>query len=432
MKTVKGRIAFLCVLIYLLFNSTISCLSDESYEGRKAVALDINEFKYPADFNLFPVISGKKVKNVILLIGDGMGPGAIVSSRVKATGAAGALNFERFPVTGIVKNYSANALITDSAAAATALASGIKTSNGMVGMSPRGENYKTILEAAKEKGFRTGLVATSTITHATPACFAAHIKSRNSEAAIAEQLVASKVNVLFGGGQEFFTPRGTPGSRRRDDKNIISQAKDLGYTYIEDGNNLQAVKGDYILGLFALAELSTIEPEPRLSELAQKAIDVLSEDTDKSAGGILGGLFNAATLGLFDSDDDGFFLMVEGSQIDFAAHLDDTNDMIRQTLLFDEAVKKAVDFAMNDKHTLVLVTADHDTGGPVVTAGRSNGRRLTIRWASKDHTATPVFIYAFGPGSQKFTGTMDNTEIPKKIATLLKIKEFPLPLIKAN
>ena len=427
MKAVKGKIAFLCVLICLLFNTTIVCLSDESYEGRKAIPLDVNEFKYPKDVNLYPVMSDDKVKNVILLIGDGMGPGAIVATRIRATGPAGSLYFERFPFVGIVKTQSANYLIPDSASNATALATGFKTNNSMVGMSPKGVVYKTILEQARDCGFKTGLVVTSTISHATPACFASHIKNRDLEAEIAEQLVANKVNVLFGGGREFFIPRKTPGSKRKDDKDVIMQAKDLGYTYIDDGNNLQEVKGDYILGLFGITHLTTRKPEPMLSELTQKAIEVLSDDEKKPFNGnLLGGIFNAVTLGLFDGDkEEGFFLMVEGSQIDFAAHLDDANDMIRQTLLFDEAVKKAVDFAMKDKHTLVLVTADHDTGGPVITAGRLNGRRLTIRWASKDHTATPVFIYAFGPGAQKFTGTMDNTEIPQKIAELLKIKDFP-------
>lgn len=154
---------------------------------------------------------------------------------MKAAGPGGTLYMERMPVGGFVRTHSANSLVTDSAAAGTALASGVKTNNGMVGMAPDGTSYQTILEAAKVKGMVTGLVVTSTITHATPAVFASHIKSREKQDKIAEQLIANKVNVLFGGGKEYFLPKSSRGSKRTDQKDLIKQAREAGYIYLQSG-----------------------------------------------------------------------------------------------------------------------------------------------------------------------------------------------------
>jgi alkaline phosphatase len=407
-KTLKKKF-ILCIFFCLFFNLTAVYAADDSHEIDLNAIVDANSFKYPKDVNLYPLIDGNNVKNVILLIGDGMGPGIIASARAKAASPGGLLYMERFPVIGIQKNYSANALITDSAAAATALAAGRKTNNQMVGITPDGTKLKTILEAARDNGFKTGLVVTSTITHATPACFASHISNRDDEPEIAGQLIANKVNVLFGGGRQFFLPKNAPGSKRPDNKNLIKQAEDLGYLYIQDANGLKFAKGKYILGLFQLKHLTTQQPEPSLAELTGKAIEVLNEPEKES----------------FVDRDKGFFLMVEGSQIDFAAHLDNLNHTIRQTLLFDRAVKMAVDFALKDKHTLVIVTADHDTGGLTITGGDLTGKHLKVKWTSLDHTGLPIIVYAFGPAAQTFSGTYDNTDIPKKIAYLLGIKNFP-------
>jgi alkaline phosphatase len=148
-----------------------------------------------------------------------------------------------------------------------------------------------------------------------------------------------------------------------------------------------------------------------LAELTAKAIDVL--DNEGESGG-----------------KQGFFLMVEGSQIDWACHDNDAAGTIRQTLLFDEAVKTAIDFAQKDKHTLVVVTADHETGGLTITGGSTKGRHLDIKWSTKGHSAMPVPIYAFGPKADIFAGTYDNTEVPRKFANLLGISSFPKALSK--
>jgi alkaline phosphatase len=332
-----------------------------------------------------------------------MGLGQIALARMKAVGPGGTLYMERMPVSGFVRTHSADALVTDSPAAGTALASGVKTKNGMIGIMPDGTRYQTILEAAKTKGMATGLVVTSGITDATPAVFASHVTSRKMQDKIAEQLIANKVNVLFGGGKEYFLPRSDGRSKRNDQKNLIERAKKTGYLYIQNAEELKAANHPYILGLFQLGTLTTVEPEPSLAELATKAIDILYRK---------GGNY-------------GFFLVVEGSRIDGACHNNNITGAVRQTLLFDQAVKVAIDFAAKNEQTLVIVTADHETGGLTIKGGNLKGNDLDLNWSTTGHSAMPVPIYAFGPRADIFAGTYDNTEVPKKFAKLLGINLFP-------
>ncbi|MFZ0033873.1 MAG: alkaline phosphatase, partial [Sedimentisphaerales bacterium] len=256
------------------------------------------------------------------------------------------------------------------------------------------------------KGMTTGLVVTSAITDATPAAFASHVTSRKMQDKIAEQLIANKVNVLFGGGKEYFLPKSNSKSKRSDQKNLIEQAKEAGYNYIRTAEELKTARHPYILGLFQLGPLTTVAPEPSLAELTAKAIDVLNREGENNKKG-------------------GFFLMVEGSQIDWACHNNDAAGVVRQTLLFDQAVKAAVDFARKDKHTLVVVTADHETGGLTIKGSNLKGGDLNVSWSTAGHSAMPVAIYAFGPKAEVFTGTYDNTEVPRKFAKLLEINLFP-------
>jgi alkaline phosphatase len=272
-------------------------------------------------------------------------------------------------------------------------------------MSPDGKNkYLSILEASKNKGMATGLVATSTITHATPASFASHVGSRKGEDDIAIQLLENKVNVLFGGGKQFFIPQSAQGSKRKDDRDLLAEAKAAGYAFVETNDDLKSAQEPFLLGLFQLDALKTDPPEPTLAELTDKAIETLSKNKK------------------------GFFLMVEGSQIDWACHANNFDDTIKQTILFDEAVGKVIDFALRDKQTLVIVTADHETGGLSIKGGKLDGKNLVVGWGTTGHSAVPVPLYALGPGAKEFAGVYDNTEIPKKMAKLLKIKSFPQSL----
>ena len=349
----------------------------------------------------YPLLEQTEVKNVILFIGDGMGMAQIAAARYHYLGPKGRLHMERLPVTGLIDTPAADNLVTDSAAAGTAMACGFKTNNGMISITPQGKKVLSILEACRDNGKSTGLVATSRISHATPAVFAAHVKSRSNEAAIAEQIIETRVNVIFGGGRDFFIPNGAKGSARGDDLDLLAIAKKAGYKVISDKVAMDNAESPYILGLFQLASLTTQPPEPSLAEMSAKAIQLLSKNAE------------------------GFFLMVEGSQIDWECHDNEAEEALRQVKLFDEAVKIGLDFALADQRTLVIVTGDHETGGMAITGGAADGSNIRITWASGSHTAVPLPLFAFGPGADRFTGLHDNTEIPVLLARLLGIKNFP-------
>jgi alkaline phosphatase len=372
---------------------------------------DISFYEAPADEGLLKNITAGRPHNIILLIGDGMGFSHIALARHQTVGPARRLYMERLPVSGLVRTYSANRLITDSAAAATAMACGIKTDNGKIGVSPDATAYDTILECLRRKGWRTGLVATSTMSHATPAGFAAHAKKRSSEADIAADMLDNHVDILFGGGRKYWLSK--PEGVREDGRNLIEEAANQGYQVIYSRDQLAALKPGPVLGLFAEEGMTTFEPEPSLARMAQMAIELLS----------------APSRDWF-APKPKFFLMIEGSQIDWASHNNETDNCVRQMLLFDMAVKEAVEFAQRDRNTLLIITADHETGGLVLVTNDEN--RIVADWNSKGHTGRDVPIFAFGPGSGTFAGALDNTDIPKHIARLTGIQPFPSPKISAE
>ncbi len=414
-KTIRVLLAATVWLALTTFLTRTTALlaSATSYAMTKVDATDLSFYRPSDTTAAYPQSRDTKVRNVIFCIGDGMGLGQITLARVKVAGLGGRLYMERLPVTGLVHTHSANSSVTDSAAAGTALSCGIKTRNGMIGMDPEERSHCTILEAAQARGMATGLVVTSTISHATPASFATHVKSRKMEDKIAEQLLASKVTVLFGGGRKFFQPQSVRKSGRKDNLDLLAVAKEMGYTCIDKADQLTPLQGAYALGLFQPEGLTTAPPEPSLAALTRKAIELLGQVKPDPA-----------------DQNAGFFLMVEGSQIDWACHDHDARGAIRQTLLFDEAVQAAVDFALRDGQTLVIVTADHETGGLTLIGGGNEDKpdtELTVRWSTKGHSGSPVPIYTLGPGAASFAGVQDNTEIPRKIARLLGIQPFPRP-----
>jgi len=382
-----------------------------NYQTAKTDSNDPSFYQPSITSEPYPLTSATKVKNVIFLIGDGMGLNQVALAGSAVAGPSGKLHIERLPVSGLVRTHSSNSRVTDSAAAGTALACGVKTNNGVIGMTPDGKAYISILEAAQARGMATGLVATSTISHATPASFGSHAKSRKLEPAICEQLIAGRINVLFGGGRKYFLPQSDPNSGRKDDVDLLARAQAAGYTYVQTPAELRSVDASHVLGLFQYDALKTREPEPPLATLAQKAIRLLRKASRESS-----------------DNRQGFFLMIEGSQIDWECHANRPAGAIRQTLLFDQAVEAAVDFALKDGNTLVIVTADHETGGLTLIGGGNEDKgdtELTVKWTTKGHSAAPVGIWALGPGASRFSGVQDNTEVPKKIAQLLGIRPFP-------
>jgi len=424
----------------------------------------------------FSVLSfAGQAKNIILMIGDGMGPAHVQIAWLYATRQLGK-NLVMTEVmdkgqTAYMVNDTADSTVTESAAAAVQMATGVKVLAKSVGIGPDGKVLKTILEMAKEKGKATGLVTTSGITDATPAGFVAHVEHRSEEEKVAEQLVKSDVNILFGGRKEFFLPESEKG-RRKDGRNLLNDARGNGYLVVETAEEMKKAEGKKILGLFnqgnMLFEIDRKgSTEPSLAEMTTKALEVLSKK------------------------EQGFFLMVEGGRIDHGAHHYDIGAVISDTLAFDEAIKVAYDFQKANPDTLLIITADHETGGLVVlpytrTSKEYEGINLEavskikgsysrrnrelgdnpspekikevmkkyydidltedqvkviqenplkkldprhfsqygnaaiafvlrlhhrIGWATDSHTASPLFLWGIGPGSEKIKGWRHNTEL---------------------
>ncbi|KAF1677685.1 MULTISPECIES: alkaline phosphatase [Bacillus] len=413
-----------------------------------------------------------EIKNVIVLIGDGMGVSYTSAYRYlkdnKKTKTVEPTAFDQYLV-GQQMTYpdDPEQNVTDSAAAATAMSAGIKTYNNAIAVDNGGSEVKTVLEAAKEKGKSTGLVATSEITHATPASFGAHNHSRKNMNSIAndyfDEMVNGKhkIDVLLGGGKSNFD---------RKDRNLIKEFKKSGYSYVDNRKDLMKNKDSQILGLFADGGLPKMidrtKDIPSLKEMTNTAIKKLSKDKD------------------------GFFLMVEGSQIDWAGHDNDIVGAMSEMEDFEHAFKAAIDFAKKDKHTLVVATADHSTGGysigadgnynwfsePIKAAKRTPdfmaekiaggadvektlktyidqkklaltkaeiqsvkkaaktkevleidhaieeifNKRSHTGWTTGGHTGEDVPVYAYGPSSETFAGQIDNTEIAKNIFKALQ------------
>ncbi len=378
-----------------------SCLVD--VKKYIVVILIIAAFGFPkiikasGKYNLVP---DRKIKNVIIFIGDGMGSAHVTISKFNSLGPEGRLEIEKMPVTGLVNTYSADNWVTDSAGGATALSTGYKTKNSMDSVTPDSIPKQTIFEAARnQRRMVTGLVSTSSITDATPACFVAHSVNRNLHEDIAQQIINSGTNIIMGGGRKYFYPANINGGVRADNKNLIDSAFAKGYVFVHDSLSLSKVYDGKVIGLFNDDGLQTHYPEPSLALMTKKAIDILSKN------------------------DNGFMLMVEGSQIDWAGHANNLNEMIRQTLLFDNAVKEGLTYAVQNGNTLVIVTADHETGGITLTSkDRADEKSFGVKWSTDGHTGIPVPIYAYGPHALKFTGILDNTDIPKIISSLLEIE----------
>lgn len=346
------------------------------------------------------LVADRPIKNVILIIGDGTGLAQISSGQLALVGKDGYLNLQRMPISGFVRTTSANSIITDSAAGATAYSCGLKTDNGMVGYLPNGDHCKTLLELAEEKGLKTGMVVTSTMTHATPSSFAAHVKSRGSQSEIAEQYINSGVEVFFGGGREYFIPQSEEGSRRKDDKNLIEEFKNIGYEYISTAEELKNSTSDKVLGLFALQGVPSIDRSPTTEEMTKVALSKLQNEN-------------------------GFFLMVEGSQIDWAGHENNAEYAIREMRDYDNTIKTILDFAQEDGETLVVMTADHETGGMTMLNSKDDANELRVEWVTDYHTGIPVPLMAYGPHAIQFAGWNENTDIGIKISELMGFGEFP-------
>ncbi|MGC5325766.1 alkaline phosphatase [Brevibacillus sp. SYSU BS000544] len=427
-----------------------------------------------------PVVGADKKasKNLIVLIGDGMGPAQVTAARLYLQRQKGIdhLNLDEIYV-GQATTYAdrgedggtiVSGIVTDSASAGTAFATGNKTYNAGISVSNEdvAKPYASVIEAAEKIGKATGLVTTARITHATPAVYASHVRHRDNESAIASQYLDSGVDVLFGGGKSFFLSKDEKG--KRADKSIIADFEAKGYQVVGDKDGLRSLDSEKALGFFGSSHVNYVpdrsESTPNLAEMTEKAIELLSKDKD------------------------GFVMMIEGGRIDHASHANDFPSTIQETLDFDAAVKVALDFAKKDKNTSIVITADHETGG--LSLSRDNiyelndslwdkqvhssehinkalseakskddvkkivsentwikdltdeeaefilkgdgssykqegaynavvSKRLLVGWAGHGHSGVDVGVWAYGPITELVTGNVDNTEIAKASAKVI-------------
>ncbi|MBI2609003.1 MAG: alkaline phosphatase [Deltaproteobacteria bacterium] len=372
-------------------------------------------------------------KNIVLFVGDGMGPTYVTATRLYLREKKQKLHLDTFKKIAIVQTFAADSVVTDSAASATAFACGVKTNNGVLGeddtavfMQKDGKKVNSIVHFAKQKGMSVGLVTTTRITHATPAAFYAHTNSRDDEQEIAHQLIKSGVDVLLGGGLKYFTPE------------MQEELKKQNYTVVktlEEFNKIDSKKTQKLFGLlsdshlaYELDRTSANIKEPSLTELVLKAHEVLKKNPK------------------------GYFLMVEGGRIDHAGHENDALRAIHDTIAFDKAIA-AYQLVVTSKDTLVLVTADHETGGLSINGYPNLGIGLfehvkegdkkldypVLTWATgpgfgvketaqglftekqpaaflrdySAHSGVDVYLYGWGVGSEVVQGTLDNTDIFK-------------------
>lgn len=367
--TMKIRFFFLsCILLFIAF----SC-------NRKQILI-------PTDLPVIPEPS-ERPKNIILMIGDGMGLAQITAGMYMN---GNKLHLERIKNIGLHKPYASNNLVTDSAAGATAFACGVKTYNGAIGMDGKVKSVPTILEMAMKEGMATGVIATSTITHATPASFYAHVEQRKQQEDIAEFFLENQVDFFVGGGLKFFQ------NREKDERDIMAELTAKGYqmsSYFKE--NFTSVKIDSTKKFGYLVSndspLTVAAGRKYLQPATEKAIKHLNRNNEK-----------------------GFFLMVEGSQIDWGGHANKTDYIISEMIDFDNTIGSVLDFAEADGETLVIITADHETGGFAINPG-STHEEIKGAFTTDYHTGAMIPVFAYGPYGKAFRGIYENTEIFHKM-----------------
>lgn len=344
----------------------------------------------------------KAPKNVILLISDGTGLSQISSAFFYKDSKP---NYTRFSTIGLINTTSSREDVTDSAAGATAFACGVKSYNGAIGVADDSTSVTNLVEIASLKNIRTGVVATSSITHATPASFFAHSLNRGKAEEIALHLTQSEVDFFAGGGLQYF-------NKRKDSMNLIADLESKNFS----------------LDTLALGDFASIQSKEKVGYLlAQDAMPKMQDGRGDF-------LSNATELAIeyLNKDDSGFFIMSEGSQIDWGGHANDGDYLVSELIDFDNTIGKVLDFAEKDGNTLVIVTSDHETGGFTLassTKKREDGTEYSdyseigMKFSTGGHSATLIPVFAYGPGSEEFNGVYENNEIFDKILKLTNWNE---------
>jgi alkaline phosphatase len=402
-----GRIAVQCLLSIVVFVglgalllwATGRSIDLQRSGGDQSQSSPIDASPAPPVSPL-PVVDWPEVRNVVLILGDGMGFSQIAMARSELKRLNDRLFIERFPVTGWHTTHSLNAAYTDSAASASSLATGRKVEYLAISATVDGKPHRTVLEAARDRGMAVGAVTDSYLWDATPSAFLSHSPTRRNMPELASQMARSGARVLIGGEHENVQFDGRvegrkgPPLRGRFVNNrfrIVRTAE--AFSALDPGAD------EPVLGLFPTDSIADPETPPHLPELAAFALDKLSRDPD------------------------GFFLVVESEEPDSGGHYEDLQRIVRGIEALNQIAAAAVDFAMRDQATLVLVTADHETGGMAILHGDED-HNLGVRWATSSHSGEPVPIFAFGAGATRFGGVKDNTDIARILSDLLELGLF--------
>ena len=331
-------------------------------------------------------LSGKP-KNIILFIGDGMGTAHVNAGM---TVSDKPFNLELFPYSGFSTTYSADSYITDSGAGGTAIACGEKTNNGMIGVRPDSTSISSITEIAHRNGLGSGVVSTSAITHATPASFVAHNAGRGNYEDLAEDFLNGTIDLFIGGGENHFR-------NRKDGKDLTITLKEQGFDVVFTPEDMMKSTSSKLAALLAKEHMPKVTDgrQGLLSEMTGKAIETLSKNKN------------------------GFVLMVEGSMIDWGAHEQNLEYVIAEMIDLDQAIGVAYEYARKDGNTLVVVTADHETGGLSLTGGDRIAHTVEGKFAGPEHTGVMVPVFSYGPGAEIFAGIHDNTFFFRNFLELL-------------
>ena len=339
-------------------------------------------------------------ENVIVILGDGMGIGAVSAASQLLTPPGVPLAMERAPVTGLMHTWAADILATDSAAAATAMATGHKTDKGVVGLLPDGRAVRTLFEAAHEAGYATAVVTTSALADATPGGFLAHVSSRDDYDQVLSQVLDSETDILIGGDWSGKPKAWRQAAYRDVVENAEEQALARGCSVLRSWNDVETAHPPLIALLPPRPE-TPLQHGPPLAEMAGRALAALDE-----AGRP-------------------FVILIESELTDEAAHSNDMAELLVAMRELDETVALVLDRVASRDDTLVLVVADHETGGPHLLEGEYDDGKAIVRWAHEYHSSQLVPVFAFGPGSDAFSGVFDNTGFGVRVASLLGLENFP-------
>lgn len=344
-------------------------------------------YEHPYAVEKLQAPKGKKVKNVILMIGDGM---SLMHVYTAWAANRGKLWLENAQATGLSKTWAVKKLVTDSGSGGTSLATGVKTVYHAVGVDPEGKPLTSLVDVAKELGKDAGMAVTCRLWDATPCDFCCHNIDRDKEEELAGDYPTSGVDFVFGGGAQKFT-------NRKDGRDIFKELQKKGYHVSRTLDDFFAY--DKNSRIFAV-------PYDKDTPLPDERGDLLARASMKG-------------ISLMNQNKNGFFMMIEGSQLDDYGHFNQLDLLMKETLDFDQTIGEVMKWAAKDGETLVVVTADHETGGLTLVNGNKDEGRVECCFSTKDHSGAMVPVYAFGPGAENFTGIFENTDVFKKIKKLM-------------